>query len=80
MLVRVLVAMKIFAGLAIGNAMALAQSFVVALERIGLNEPRPMCLNAELTLFARISRHDNLNWDIHHCSQHGVCDAGIARA
>src|SRR5204862_2583648 len=59
-LVRVLVAMKVFSGLAIGNPMAFTQRFVISFEGIGLNKLRTMRLNTELALPARIARHDNL--------------------
>src|SRR2546426_9437644 len=78
--VRVLVAMKIFTWFAIGNAMPLAQGFVITFQRIGLNKLRPMRLNSELAFFAGISRDDNLNRYIHHRSKHRVRDAGITRA
>ena|SRR5881409_2186011 len=78
--VRVLVAMKIFTRFAIGDAMALAEGFVITFQRIGLDKLRPMSLNSELAFFAGISRYDNLNRHIHHRPKHRVGDAGITRA
>src|SRR5215831_6303440 len=76
--VRVLVAMKILAGLTLSYAMAFPKRFIISLERIGLDELCAMRLNTELTLPARVTRYNDLNGNIHHCSKHRVCNPGIA--
>ena len=72
--------MKIFFRLALMDAMAFTQRFVVAFERIGLNQLRAVRLDAQLAFTAGVARHDDLNGYIHHCSEHRVCNAGVARA
>ena len=72
--------MKVFFRLALMDAMALAQRFVVAFERVGLNQLRAVRLNAQLAFAAGISGDDDLNGHIHHCPEHRVCNARVARA